>query len=208
MLRKKTTERVDLLTFYGGDIEYNSFDIPVVDSAIVSLNDKKFLPVIKTVKDQSKYIAHFYIDDFQFLRFWREPLRYVKHLQQYHAIVGPDFSMYSNMPEPVIRYNLYRNALLTLIWQRNEINVIPNVTWPVGRYNNMYVEPYTEADTICISNIGLDKNEKIIFEKELSELLNKFIFKCVIIYGTPCKAFGSNLIVKNIPQFINARHNE
>lgn len=204
MLRKKTTERVDLLTFYGGDVEYNDSDIPIVDNSNVNINGKHLVPAIKTVKDPSQYIAHFYIDDFQFLRFWRQPLRYVKHLQQYHAVIGPDFSLYSNMPDPVLRYNLYRNALLTLIWQRHNIDVIPNVTWPVGRYKKIYVEPYIKAQTICISDIGLNKDEKAMFENELSILLNNYNFNTVIIYGTDCKALNSTTI-KHIPQFINAR---
>lgn len=204
MLRKKTTERVDLLTFYGGDVEYNDSDIPIVDNSNVNINGKHLVPAIKTVKDPSQYIAHFYIDDFQFLRFWRQPLRYVKHLQQYHAVIGPDFSLYSNMPDPVLRYNLYRNALLTLIWQRHNIDVIPNVTWPVGRYKKIYVEPYIKAQTICISDIGLNKGEKAMFENELSILLNNYNFNTVIIYGTDCKTLNSTTI-KHIPQFINAR---
>ena len=106
------------------------------------------------------------------------------------------------MPNPVILYNIYRNAMLSLIWQRNGVNIIPNITWPVGMFSDIFVEPYVNCQTIVVSNIGLDKLEKLHFENELNTLLSKYHFVNVLVYGTVCKACDR---VTYVGQYINAR---
>lgn len=208
MLRATVRNRVSLLHFVGGDIEYTDHGIPIIDESLLDVEDKEIIPVIHKKLDYKKYIGHFYIDDFQFERFWVSPQRYINYLQQFYAVFGIDFSTYTNMPLPVLMYNLYRNALLTLIWQRNKVNVIPNITWPIGRYDDMYVEPYIKSKNIVISNIGLNSIEKHQFEKELRIIIDKYSsFNQIIIYGTECKATSSDKIIYK-KQYIHARRDE
>lgn len=57
--------------------------------------------------------VHFFLDDYQFERFWRQPQRYLSALAQFPLVIGPDFSLYTDFPEPLQRWNHYRNQLLT-----------------------------------------------------------------------------------------------
>ncbi len=74
-------------------------------------------------------ICHFYIDDYQFERVWREPGAYVELLKKFNAVIGADFSMYLNMPKPQQMYNCWRNKVLMAYWQKQGVNVIPNIQW-------------------------------------------------------------------------------
>ena len=55
---------------------------------------------------------HFYSDDYQFERVWTKPEVYLELLQQFAFVVEPDFSMYLDFPEPLQKWNHYRNQLL------------------------------------------------------------------------------------------------
>ena len=74
-------------------------------------------------------ICHFYLDDYQFERVWREPSAYIPILRKFNAVIGSDFSMYSNLPKPQQIYNNWRNKVLMAYWQANGVKVIPNIQW-------------------------------------------------------------------------------
>ncbi len=77
---------------------------------------------------QSK-ICHFYLDDYQFERVWREPDVYVPILKKFNAVIGADFSMYINLSLPQQMYNNWRNKVLMSYWQSKGVKVIPNIQW-------------------------------------------------------------------------------
>lgn len=73
--------------------------------------------------------VHFYLDDYQFVRTWSDPDRYIKMLADFAVVSSPDFSMYTNFPRAIQIYNCYRAYWLGRYWQDHGINVIPNVMW-------------------------------------------------------------------------------
>ena len=46
-----------------------------------------------TEAEPQSNICHFYLDDYQFERVWREPDVYVPILKKFNAVIGADFSM-------------------------------------------------------------------------------------------------------------------
>ena len=72
---------------------------------------------------------HFYSDDYQFERVWTKPEVYLELLQQFAFVVEPDFSMYLDFPEPLQKWNHYRNQLLGAWWQARGLHVIPSASW-------------------------------------------------------------------------------
>ena len=72
---------------------------------------------------------HFYSDDYQFERVWTKPEVYLELLEQFAFVVEPDFSMYLDFPEPLQKWNHYRNQLLGAWWQARGLTVIPSASW-------------------------------------------------------------------------------
>lgn len=66
-----------------------------------------------TCKHPESAGVHFFLDDYQFERFWRQPERYLNALAKFPMVLGPDFSLYTDFPAPLQRWNHYRNQLLT-----------------------------------------------------------------------------------------------
>jgi len=49
--------------------------------------------------------VHFFVDDYQFERLWRNPERYVDRLKKYACVLTPDFSPYADMPMATQKYS-------------------------------------------------------------------------------------------------------
>lgn len=82
-----------------------------------------------TCKHPESAGVHFFLDDYQFERFWRQPQRYLAALAKCPLVIGPDFSLYTDFPAPLQRWNHYRNQLLTAYLQRQGICAIPAAGW-------------------------------------------------------------------------------
>lgn len=52
---------------------------------------------IGKTKSNTKWI-HFYIDDYKFERIWNSPNKYINVFKRFPGIIGPDFSVYTDMP--------------------------------------------------------------------------------------------------------------
>lgn len=73
--------------------------------------------------------VHFYIQDYLFDRVWNNPKRYTEMLQKHPGVVGPDFSLFRDTPQPIQMWSYYKKQWLERYWQIKGIKVIPNVTW-------------------------------------------------------------------------------
>lgn len=56
--------------------------------------------------------VHFFVDDYQFVRVWKQPDYYLDRLKQFKAICTPDFSTYTDFPKVIQLYNHYRKHWL------------------------------------------------------------------------------------------------
>lgn len=74
-----------------------------------------------TCKHPENAGVHFFLDDYQFERFWRQPQRYLDALAKFPLVLGPTFSMYLDFPEPMQRWNHYRNQFLAALLQSKGI---------------------------------------------------------------------------------------
>lgn len=82
-----------------------------------------------TCKHPENAGVHFFLDDYQFERFWRMPERYLYALEKCPLVIGPDFSLYTDFPAPIQHWNHYRNQLLTAWLQHNGVCTIPTASW-------------------------------------------------------------------------------
>ena len=73
-----------------------------------------------TCKHPENAGVHFFLDDYQFERFWRMPERYLYALEKCPLVIGPDFSLYTDFPAPIQHWNHYRNQLLTAWLQHKD----------------------------------------------------------------------------------------
>lgn len=180
------------------NIEFSENGIPIISGT--SHIPKKLIPFnyANTTKDRNAGI-HFYIDDYQFERIWKDPIRYTALLKRFDCVIAPDFSLYANFPKPLKIFNLYKQRLLTAYWQKQGILVIPNLTWSSFEDLDECLDGFPKHSVIALSTNGcLNKKTKATF----IECFNKAIkivapLKIIIVGEIPTELKN----VKNILQF-------
>ena len=72
---------------------------------------------------------HFFEDDYQFERLWRNPKKYLDLLKRYNGVILPDFSLYRDMPFVMQLWNIYRSHVIAAGLQKEGVSVLANVRW-------------------------------------------------------------------------------
>lgn len=128
--------------------------------------------------------VHFFIDDYQFERFWNTPEKYIQILKNFDSVISPDFSVYLDVPMSVNVWNIYRSRLLANVMQRNGIPVIPNISVVPKELYDVVFSGLPESDLIAFNNMCVPKGGYLTnwfsFVREAIKRLNP---KRVLIYG-------------------------
>jgi hypothetical protein len=125
----------DILNWYKTpfEMEFTDKGFPILEplkSLSIPRRGLRTLPFNYALSNKDKdYFVHFYIQDYLFNRIWNNPQRYIDVLKEYKGIVMPDFSLYTDMPEPLQRFNHYRNLWFARMCQLQGITVIPSLNW-------------------------------------------------------------------------------
>ena len=138
--------------------------------------------------DTSGYI-HFFIDDYQFDRVWRNPARYLPILARYQGIIAPDFSLFIDMPLAIQKWNVYRNRVLAAYYSNAGIGVIPSVGWSDERSYSFCFEGLPKYSTIAISTNGCLSSKLSLhyFTQGFDRMLKALKPITVLCYGSPVK---------------------
>lgn len=133
-----------------------AFDFPSLEPVEVDLENPQVIGFNYAIgeKHPGDKIVHFYLDDYQFMRVWREPDRYVPILQRFKAVMSPDFSLYTDFPRAVQIFNHYRKMWCAAYWQEHGISVIPTVCWSDESSFDWCFEGIPKHSLVSISTVG------------------------------------------------------
>lgn len=128
---------------------------------------------------------HFFIDDYQFVRLWNDPKRYLSQLAVFDAVCTPDFSMYTDFPKAVQIFNWYRSQWLGAYWQSYGIRVIPTIGWSTPDSFDWCFDGVPRHSTVACSAQGTQNSEKTkkLFMDGWKAMLRRLEPSRVIFYG-------------------------
>jgi len=189
-LTRRTSSGIPMIPRYTGEIPTQF--IP----ANIAAGEK-----VHPIKERTGF-AHFYLDDYQFERFWNFPIRYVKYLQTFEGTLSPDYSVYADYPEIIQRMNIYRSRALGAYWHMCGIPVIPSISWNNPQSFEWCFDGIDLESIVSISTVGALRTQQlkeylILGYGEMIRLLNPI---SVIIYGLYPKeleSFGVPIIKMN-----------
>ena len=175
-----------------------ALEFPVIEPVDVRPDDLIPFNFCKSAKSFDCGV-HFCIDDYQFERVWNSPEKYLDLLKCFQCVVCPDFSVYLNMPYPMKLWNIYRSRALGNYWQRNGINVVPNVTWSGEDSIGYCLDGIPEGGTVFISTVGVqgDEYEEIVL-KGMDVVTERVRPSRVLMLG---KTFGHDMGGAEIVQY-------
>lgn len=166
--------------------EYN---IPELRSVDVDLSDLKCIGFNYAMGERKRAdkIVHFYLDDYQFMRVWREADKYVPIMRQFKAVLTPDFSMYTNFPKAVQIFNRYRSQWLGAYWQERGVTVIPTICWSDKSSFEWCFDGIPTRSTISVSTVGCfnSARSRAAWKLGYDECINRLEPKKILLYGTP-----------------------
>lgn len=106
--------------------------------------------------DYSRHV-HFFENDDAIERFWNNPWNYLAKLCRFAGVVATDYSTGPSMPDPVRRYNVYRNQLTGAWMQSLGMSVLCNVRCPAFSHD-YFLSGVPRRSLICIGEVGCVKN--------------------------------------------------
>lgn len=160
--------------YYGDARERTYEQVNLHDVDLSRVTGKYDMPILKAEKHIPKdlisfnYVlntdafgkgVHFYIDDYQFERLWRDPHSYMERLKQFDCCLTPDFSLYTEMPVAMQIWNIYRSRLVGQIMQDYGIKVIPTLSWCRENSYDFCFDGIEPGGVVSVSTIGVKKGE-------------------------------------------------
>ena len=134
------------------------YDIPKISSGY--LQPPEFMLPFNMAKGCSDAgtAIHFFVDDYQFERVWRSPMRYAELLRPFQCVLSPDFSLYTDMPLAMKIWNVYRSRLIGSFWQKQGLNVVPTLQWAEPRTFDFCFSGIEPGGMVAVSTLGAAKH--------------------------------------------------
>ena len=152
-----------------------------------------------TEKFPESKIMHCFVDDYQFIRYWNNPDKYLPVLSKFSAVCSPDFSTYTDMPLAMQIYNHYRKHWLAAYWQLNGITVYPTISWSDESSYEWCFDGEPVGGVVAVSSVGTQKNKesKRLFLLGYEEMMKRLDPAWVIFYGIVPEECDWNVIRVN-----------
>lgn len=175
------------------------YDIPVIRPIKELPQPDNYISMnyVLTSKNRSKLAVHCFVDDYQFLRYWNEPNRYIPILKEFNCVLAPDFSLYTDMPMAMQIYNHYRKHWLAAYWQYCGIKVYPTITWSTPESYEWCFDGEPHNSVVAVSSVGVmrDKESYAIFMDGYNEMKRRLNPTGIIFYGKiPDECKSDNVI--------------
>lgn len=178
----------------------NRFNIPNIK--LTNFITENFIGFNEAMSSkQTNCGVHFFIDDYQFVRLWNNPNKYIEILQKFICVLSPDFSLYSDFPVALQIYNHYRKHWLATYWQMYGIEVIPTICWSDEKSFEWCFDGEPHGGTVAVSSVGTQNctEAKKLFLIGYNEMLKRLQPKTIIFYGKVPKECQGNII--NVKSF-------
>lgn len=176
-------------------------DIPIcytctgtIPIELIAYDDAKMLHNKLVKKNPNYYVdkyVHFYIDDQKFdghrSSVWMYPKKLVELLRHFAGAISPDFSTFADFPDAIKRYNVYRMRAFDVIFQKNNIPVIPNVRWGTLETWSYCFDGIPMRGIISIGVVASGINKVVnrqYFKDGLMKAIELLEPQTIIIYGS------------------------
>ena len=174
--------------------EYNT---PALKSAVYEVDNWISFNFARGCEEPERHGIHFFIDDYQFMRLWKNPDAYLDMLGQFQAVCTPDFSTYTDFPKAIQVYNHYRKHWLGAYWQEHGVKVIPTISWSDEASFDWCFDGEPVGGMVAVSSVGTQGSKRAseLFEAGYNEMKRRLEPSVIVMYGTiPECAKGDNLI--------------
>lgn len=158
---------------------------------------------IKHLKENDERWVDFFIYDYMFEFFWKNPFKYFEKLKKAAGIIGTDFSMYPELAPAQNIWNCTRNRIMSYLLQKNNFNTIPIASWCFESDFEWCFDGLPKKSSIAITSNGCSSSKYAMkmFIKGVEALYENTKFSNLIVCGRPVKEL--DLEFKNVCYYPN-----
>lgn len=201
----KRYENIERARFEGvGDYDIPTLEKTDFDSGV------EFIPFnyAASCKNRENKGIHFFVDDYQFIRLWNDPDRYVPMLQQFRYVLTPDFSLYTDFPKALQIWNHYRKHWIGAYMQMYGIDVIPTIAWSTPESFEWCFDGEPTNGIVAVSSVGImnSRRKKDLFMAGYNEMLSRLSPETILFYGMiPDECRGNIVKIKSFGEELTER---
>ncbi|MEG1752224.1 MAG: DUF4417 domain-containing protein [Clostridia bacterium] len=152
---------------------------------------------INDTENKDKTI-HFFTYDWLFESIYEKPEIAMEKLDQYYAVLTPEFSLYWDMPKALQIYNTFRNRWCGAYWQKQGKLVIPTICCAGIDSYDFCFDGVEEGSIVAVSTYCREDN-KVEFMKSYNKMLEIIKPSAIICYGETFPEMKGN--IKSINPF-------
>lgn len=172
------------------------FEMPFVKKDEIDLKKLDLWGYTKTKMedDENAHKAvHFFTYDWLYENVFAKPEKAMEKLEQYYALLTPDFSVYLDMPLAVQIYNTFKNRWCGAYWQSMGKKVIPTIEWGDERSFDFCFDGVEVGSVVAVSTYAREMNpqEYLIGYNKMLEVINP---KAIICYGEKLDGMEGNVV--------------
>lgn len=143
-------------------------------------------------KENKNKTVHFFTYDWLYESVYTKPEVAMEKLDQYYALLTPDFSLYFNMPLALQIHSTFKNRWCGAYWQKQGKRVIPTIEWGDERSFEFCFDGVEKGSVVAVSTYSREGYERE-FMPGYSRMLEVIQPTAILCYGDPFKKMKGNV---------------
>lgn len=189
--KRKNKQRLVRNEFKG----VGKYGMPLIKKQEIDINKIELLSYLKTktndIENTNKCI-HFFTYDWNFENVYENPDTALEKLDQYYALLTPEFSTYKDMPLARQIDSVFKNRWCGAYWQKQGMKVIPTVSWGSIPCMDFCFDGIEKGSVVAVSTYTREDN-KNGFMLGYNKMLEVIKPSAIICYGTPFPEMKGNI---------------
>ena len=177
------------------------YGMPLIKRQHIDLDKIELLNYTKTKKidDENKNkTIHFFTYDWNFESVYDKPEITLEKLDQYYALLTPEFSTYNDMPLARQIDSIFKSRWCGAFWQMQGMLVIPTICWSLRDSFEFCFDGVEEGSIVAVSTYMREEYREE-FMRGYNKMIEKIKPSAIICYGNPFPEMKGN--IKTIDPF-------
>lgn len=171
------------------------YGLPLIKKQDIDLDKIELWNYTKTKlddEDNKHKTIHFFTYDWLFENVYDKPEIALEKLDQYYALLTPEYSLYWDMPRALQIYSTFKNRWCGAYWQKNGKIVIPTICCAGADSYDFCFDGIEQGSVVAVSTYCREEYNKE-FMKSYNKMLEIIKPSAIICYGTPFSEMKGNI---------------
>lgn len=164
-------------------VAVGKYEMPLIRKQSIDINKIKpwgYTKAKHNDKDNSDKTIHFFTYDWLYETVYAKPEIAMEKLDQYYALLTPDFSCYFNMPKALQINSTFKNRWCGAYWQKQGMRVIPTIEWGDERSFEFCFDGVEQGAVVAVSTYAREeyKEEFLLGYNKMLEIIKPSAILC------------------------------